>query len=163
MPIPNGTYETTLVSRPALSAILDITEGHVAKLENSGIVVKRERGQYELAASVVNYIRFLRGSKGIQDDDDVIDIKRENALLIRAKRTMIDLEIKEKSGELLNAAQVEVEFEKYINRVKAVLDTIHITCKRMLPELETATIQVIQKAVLDARNAIADSKSYEQQ
>lgn len=79
-----------------------LTVQRVGKLVADGVLKRTKRG-FDLKASVNAYIRFLRSQRGASTKD--YDSARTERM--RGTAALVQLELKEKCGELLPLASVE--------------------------------------------------------
>ncbi len=80
---------------------LAVTPRRVRQLRNEGVLVEKVPGFFELKASVVRYISYLRNGSGNTNLND------ERAMLTRAKREAAEMENDERRGSLHKTADIE--------------------------------------------------------
>lgn len=80
---------------------LAVTPRRVRQLRDEGVLVEKAQGLYELKASVVRYISYLRKGSGNASLND------ERAMLTRAKREAADMENEVRRGSLHRTEDIE--------------------------------------------------------
>ena len=80
---------------------LALTERRVRQLRDKGVLVEKAPGLYELKASVVRYVLYLREGSGNTTLND------ERAMLTRAKREAADMENDVRRGNLHSTEDIE--------------------------------------------------------
>ena len=80
---------------------LALTERRVRQLRDKGVLVEKAPGLYELKASVVRYVLYLREGSGNTTLND------ERAMLTRAKREAADMENDVRRGNLHSTEDFE--------------------------------------------------------
>lgn len=80
---------------------LAVTPRRVRQLRDEGVLVEKASGLYDLKASVVRYISYLRRGSGNTNLTD------ERAMLTRAKREAADMENEERRGNLHRTQDIE--------------------------------------------------------
>lgn len=80
---------------------LAVTPNRVRQLRDEGVLVEKAPGLYELKASVVRYIAYLRKGSGNANLND------ERAMLIREKREAAEMENEERRGNLHKTEDIE--------------------------------------------------------
>ncbi len=80
---------------------LAITSRRVRQLRDEGVLAEKAPGLYELQASVVRYISYLRRGCGNTNLND------ERAMLTRAKREAADMENEVRRGNLHSTEELE--------------------------------------------------------
>ncbi len=100
---------TLIVNTKALADSLEMTQRHVNRLANDGILLKRAPGRYPLYENIKRYIRYIKS--GQADDDEKEATKRyweERALHEAAKRKMAELKLAQLNNQLHDADTVEL-------------------------------------------------------
>ena len=108
-----------IYTRKVIAQILGISERHVRRLTDDGIVEEFSHGHYKLVATVQGYTNYLRSQLGGEDDYNV-----ERARLTRAKREDAEIELRLKRNELHRAADVEFVMGNMLAAFKAKLETL---------------------------------------
>ncbi|MBA4510212.1 hypothetical protein H1057_19600 [Clostridium sporogenes] len=100
--------DSVTVSSSVLSDIFGLTERRVRQLAEEGIIVKIKRGRYDLSSSVRNYIIHLKTNNDLKEDKTKeIDYDMEHALLERARREKVELELAAMRGQMHHSEDVE--------------------------------------------------------
>lgn len=90
-----------LYTSKAVAAWLGLTERRVRQLRDEGVIAEKQPGLYDLQATVLRYITFLRNGSG------KISLNDERAGLTRAKREAAEMENKLRMGELHRTQDIE--------------------------------------------------------
>ena len=80
---------------------LAVTPRRVRQLRDEGVLAEKAPGLYDLQASVVRYITYLRHGSGNTNLTD------ERAMLTRAKREAVEMENEERRGNLHRTDELE--------------------------------------------------------
>src|SRR5215472_2147865 len=86
-------------SRKELADLLDLSGPRITMLTQSGVLTKGRDGTYALRGNVRAYLRFLRSTPG--------DLKQERQRFIQLKADLLDLKLKQQTGELVRRDAVE--------------------------------------------------------
>lgn len=90
-----------LYTSKVVAAWLGLTERRVRQLRDEGVIAEKQPGLYDLQATVVRYITFLRNGSG------KISLNDERAGLTKAKREAAEMENKLRMGELHRTQDIE--------------------------------------------------------
>ena len=115
-----------------LARLLNLTEVRIQQLAKTGVVVKGERGRYDLWASIKGYVGFLqsrnisRPGSGLATTDGVEvvtgeDYQKHRARLYKAKADAAELEAMLLRGRLHDADAVRKVMEDMISASRAKL------------------------------------------
>lgn len=115
-----------------LARLLNLTEVRIQQLAKQGVVVKGERGRYDLWASIKGYVSFLqsrnisRPGSGLATTDGVEvvtgeDYQKHRARLYKAKADAAELEAALLRGRLHDADAVRKVTEDMISSCRAKL------------------------------------------
>jgi phage terminase Nu1 subunit (DNA packaging protein) len=116
-----------------------ITARRVHQLAEDGYLPKAVKNRYVLVPTVQGYIRYLKASlrrggveseSGGEGDDESLDLTREKALLTREQRIAAARNNKIADGELLPAADVEIEIAALIKSFAGFLEVLPFTLER---------------------------------
>ena len=110
-----------LYTAKVLAAYLDMTERNVRMLKDKGIITEYKPGLYQLKPCIVRYINFLRGNS---TDAENLDYQTERAKLTKAKRELVEMDKRARSGELHEAAAVEMIITDMLIRFRQKLMSI---------------------------------------
>ncbi len=91
----------TLHTSKVVADYLAVTPRRVRQLRDEGVLVEKAPGLYDLQASVVRYITYLRKGSGNTNLTD------ERAMLTRAKREAADMENEQRRGNLHRTEDIE--------------------------------------------------------
>ena len=91
----------TLYTSKVVAQWLCLTERRVRQLRDEGVIAEKQPGLYDLQATVVRYITFLRNGSG------KISLNDERAGLTKAKREAAEMENKLRMGELHRTQDIE--------------------------------------------------------
>lgn len=116
----------TAVSVKVIARVLMISERQVQNLANDGIIERTETRRYNLEKAVQGYIQFLKGRTigANKTDDDVADYHTEKARLVKHQADRAELEVKELSGDLLRASEVNQTWYQMVTHCKTRLLSI---------------------------------------
>lgn len=103
------SVESVVVTSSVLADIFQLTDRRVRQLAEEGILSKVSRGRYSLVESVRNYVIHLKTNNDLKEDtkDKEIDYDMEHALLERAKREKVELELAAMRGQMHYSEDVE--------------------------------------------------------
>jgi phage terminase Nu1 subunit (DNA packaging protein) len=120
-----ASEERPQVKSETLAKLCNITTRRVEQLAKDGIMVKRERGLYDLWGSVASYIRFLQEASTNQWGSDSPDLNE-----VRKKK--MELECKRIEFAL------DVEKGKYVRRVDVIEEGFRVgtVLKQVMMRLE---------------------------
>lgn len=143
-----------------LADLFDLTKVRVHQLVTEGIVVKVERGVFDLMESVRGYVRFLKQRKVNQYDtvgDDPGDWQRERARLTRAKADMAEMQAAILKGTVHEAKAVESVWTDHLLACRAKLLSMP---KKLAPRIHgvvklTSIETEIDAAITEALNELA--------
>lgn len=103
------SVDSVVVTSTLLADLFGLTERRIRQLAEEGIIVKVKRGRYDLSTSIRNYIIHLKTNNDLKEDksDKEIDYDMEHALLERAKREKVELELAAMRGQVHHSEDVE--------------------------------------------------------
>jgi phage terminase Nu1 subunit (DNA packaging protein) len=106
-----------------LADLLGVTDRTLRELAERGIVVRQSyRGPYDVAVSIANYCAHLRGvAAGRGGEERVASLTGERARLAAAQADLAAIKIAKERGELLDAAEVEMEWTSVLRSVRSRL------------------------------------------
>lgn len=93
-----------------IANLLKITPRRVQQLSNEGIIPRASRGKYKLITAVWGYIDYLKQLN--LDNNQPDDLKEVNLRIAKHKAALMELEVSEKSGELVKVDQVSASDRK---------------------------------------------------
>jgi len=129
---------------------LDLSARRVRELMQAGIL-KKGGG---LDENRVAYIRHLRSKAG--NGAGNFDLTRERALLARAQREKIELDMEERTGRLLPVEVIREIGVGLVTATRAKLLSVHHRIKQRFPHLEIAIIDEIKRLHTEALEELAD-------
>ena len=143
-----------------LADLFDLTKVRIHQLVTEGIVVKVERGVFDLVESVRGYVRFLKQRKANQWDgngDDAGDWQKHRARLTAAKADMAEMQAAILKGTVHEARAVESVWTDHLLACRAKLLGMP---KKLAPRVHgvaklTAIETEIEAAVTEALNELA--------
>ena len=111
-----------IYTRKIIAQVLDISERHVRRLTDDGVLEEFSHGNYKLLPAVQGYINHLRAQ--VSDDDSTSNYNVEKARLTRLKREDAELDLQIKRNELHRSADVEFIMTNMLIAFKAKLETL---------------------------------------
>ena len=147
-----------------LAKLFNLTEVRVQQLAKLGVVVRNERGKYDLWPSIRGYVRYLQ-DRGITrsgggTDADVVgeDYNRHRARLYKARADAAELEAQLLRGRVHDADAVADVWNDMIANARAKLLPIGRSICGILKSLKTeAEIQDrIDTEVINALNELSE-------
>ena len=105
-----------------LSELLNISGTRIRQLVEEGVIVKLEKGRYDLWSSVEGYIKFLQDRRVNQWDsrsEDQTDLKREQLRRTKEEADKLHLQNERTRGELVELIAVETLTEGMIKAMKS--------------------------------------------
>ena len=103
-----------------ISKLFGISERRVQQLAQEGIIPKPEKNQYELIGSVRSYINYLQQrafGKGAVPQDTHL----ERARLLKAQADMAEIELAERTGQLVTVERIEGDWVAMVTACRAKL------------------------------------------
>lgn len=148
--------QSRIVSTSELAEILGLTDRRIRQLEKAGIIHKLERGKFDLAQAVQQYIAWIKAQAA--ESDEELDLKKEKALLTRANRQKVELELKIMRGELHRSEDVRRVMNDMLGAFRArCLAIPSKAAPRLQGQTDLAVIQdIIKKEVYEALTELAD-------
>ena len=101
-----------LVPLSTILDLFDIGSSRVTQLAEKGVIVREYHGRYDLLKSVKGYVGYLKARPDNQYDDDTEpedgghSANEARRLNVIKKNELLDLQISEKKGNLINRANV---------------------------------------------------------
>ncbi|GEA17753.1 hypothetical protein [Moorella sp. E306M] len=145
-----------IYSTSELAEILGLTDRRIRQLEQAGIISKLSRGKFDLAASVKQYIAWIKASS--TESDEELDLKKEKTLLTRANRQKVELELQIMRGELHRSEDVRRVMNDMLGAFRARCLAIPTkAAPRLQGQTDLAVIQdIIKKEVYEALMELSD-------
>lgn len=109
-----------------LASLFMVTPRRVQQLAADGVVVKgKDRGMYQVRASIQGYIQFLEQSKARPvvpgEEGKQLNLLLEQYRLTKAKADREEMRAAELKGELIHAAQVEDAWQEVLGMLRTRL------------------------------------------
>lgn len=148
------SYPVTTIAK-----LFGISERRVQQLAQDGIIPKPDKNQYELVGSVRSYINYLQQrafGKGVGTQDTHV----ERARLLKAQADMAEIELAERTGELVTVERVETDWLEMVTACRAKLLSIPTKTAYQIAHLENPQeIEKFLKRVI--YEALTEMASYE--
>lgn len=149
------------VTAVELAEYLGLSDRRIRQLEKEGVVVKSQRGRYDLKASVLGYINSVRQQEKRMDASlEKLKISKEATSLQheQLKKRKTELQVREMEKKLHRAEDVEYFWNAMVIAAKSRLAAIPVKCAPLLVAIEDRKeIQaILKREVTDALNEIAD-------
>lgn len=149
------------VTTVELAEYLGLSDRRIRQLEKEGVVIKSQRGRYDLKQSVLGYINSIRQQEKKQGADlEKLKISKEAEGLMheRLKKRITELKVLELEKKLHRAEDVEYFWNAMVIAAKSRLTSIPVKCAPILIGIEDRKeIQaILKREVDDALNELAD-------
>lgn len=149
------------VSEVELAEYLGLSTRRIRQLFKEGVVIKSQRGRYDLKQSVLGYINSIRQLDKKKDADlEKLKISKEAESLMheRLKKRMTELKVQELEKKLHRSEDVEFFWNSMVLAAKSRLTSIPVKCAPLLVGIEDRKeIQsILKREVAEALNEIAD-------
>ena len=139
-----------------LAEILGLSDRRIQQLVKVGAIPKLDRNQYDLAAAIQSYLEFIKLQ--YEDTETELDLKKEKALLTRANRHKVELELKIMRGELHRAEDVERVMNDMLASFRARCLAIPTKAAPLIVGQEDLVIiqDIIKKEIHEALSELSD-------
>lgn len=149
------------VSGVELAEYLGLSDRRVRQLDKEGVVIKSQRGKYDLKASVLGYINSIRQDEKKKDVDlEKLKISREAESLMheRLKKRKTELEVLNLEKKMHTSADVEYFWNAMVLAAKSRITAIPVKCAPILVGIEDRKeIQsILKREVSDALSELAN-------
>ena len=149
------------VTEVELAEYLGLSTRRIRQLFKEGVVIKSQRGKYDLKNSVLGYINSIRQQEKKKDVDlEKLKISREAESLMheRLKKRKTELVVLEMEKKLHRSEDVEYFWNSMVLAAKSRLTSIPVKCAPLLVGIEDRKeIQaILKREVSDALNELAD-------
>lgn len=139
---------------------LGLSTRRVRQLVKEGVVIKSQRGRYDLQKSVLGYINSLRQDEKKQDANlDKLKLSKEATALQheQLKKRKTELQVQELEKKLHRAEDVEYFWNAMVIAAKSRLTSLPVKCAPILVGIEDRKeIQsILKREVAEALNEIA--------
>jgi phage terminase Nu1 subunit (DNA packaging protein) len=149
------------VTEVELSEYLGLSTRRIRQLFKEGVVIKSQRGRYDLKKSVLGYINSVRQQeKRLDDNLEKLKISKEATSLQheQLKKRKTELQVQELEKKLHRSEDVEYFWNAMVLAAKSRLTSIPVKCAPILVGIEDRKeIQsILKREVAEALNEIAD-------
>lgn len=149
------------VTEVELAEYLGLSTRRIRQLFKEGVVIKSQRGKYDLKSSVLGYINSIRQQDKKKDVDlEKLKISREAESLMheRLKKRKTELVVLEMEKKLHRSEDVEYFWNSMVLAAKSRLTSIPVKCAPLLVCIEDRKeIQaILKREVADALNELAN-------
>lgn len=153
--------EVIEVTEVELAEYLGLSDRRIRQLSKSGVVIKSQRGRYDLKASVQGYINSIRqDEKKLDANLDKLKLSKEATALQheQLKKRKTELQVQEMEKKLHRAEDVEHFWNVMALAVKSRLTAIPVKCAPLLVGIEDRKeIQaILKREVTEALNEVSD-------
>jgi len=144
------------IHRSALAAMLDMTERALDEHAKVGHVVRAPQQAYFLFPdSVTAYVKHLKGIAA-QHESGGYSVVVEGALVKKAQRERIELELAEKRGHLVSAEGMIDVFSTLVVDTRTAILSIPARIKAELPHMVASEVEKMKAVV---RETLAELKA----
>lgn len=117
-----------IVTAAELSEKLNVTPRRIQQLVQRGVLPRAKRGQYDLVACAIAYIRFLQeavGAKASTDGDgEQVSTKEQRAKLLSLQVRREEIALAKDESSLMAVADHELVLSSLVIEVKAAVNAI---------------------------------------
>ena len=149
-----------IYTRKVIAQLLNLSERHIGRLTDEGIIEEYSHGYYKLVPTVQGYIQHLRSQISADNEGDYA---LERARLTRIKREDADLDLKRKRNELHHASIVEFILTNSLMAFKAKLETLPhklLPLLMAIPEGKDKTDRILAVLKKSTMEALSELSSY---
>jgi len=140
-----------MATQAEIAEHLDLSDRTVRELKKRGVFGADARGQLDLAACRIAYIRHLReraaGRTSDAAEDEDLDLAKERALLAREQRERIALQNAEERGELVRIADFSSAVLAVLEMTKAKVMRVPAKVAKSDTRLKTRIADAIELAL----------------
>lgn len=153
--------EAIEVTEKELSEYLGLSDRRIRQLFKQGIVIKSQRGKYDLKASVLGYVNSLRDKERTKDETlEKLKISSEAEKLTheRLKKRKTELQVLQIERKLHAQEDVEYFWNTMVLAAKSRITAIPVKVAPLLTGIDDRKeIQsILKREISDALNEIAD-------
>lgn len=147
----SGPFEGELVSPQYLASRMRVSLQRLYQLEPQGIVVRVDRGQFDLWESLGRYIEYLqRGNRGGKkftepepeptesEEGEKLDKEHEQARLYRAKANIAEMDEAERAGRLHDGEAVAMVCNAMLADFRSRILAVPNAVAQVVADLSTA-------------------------
>lgn len=150
-----------LATEADMAALLGVTTTRIRDLAREGIMVKPQRGRYDVAASVKNYASRLReqaARAGRPPADASPEARSAKERLTEAQARLAESKADQAAGKLLDAAEVERAWAGILRDLRAGLLAIPSRVGASLPHLTAHDVATLDRELRAAMEALSDGR-----
>jgi phage terminase Nu1 subunit (DNA packaging protein) len=146
------SYPASIIAR-----LFDLTERRVRQLSDEAVIPKPKDGKYDLAGSIMGYIRYLKkiASKKQPADTEEQQVRMR---ILRAQAATAEMDLKKETGEFMPVDKAISDWKNMILAFKSRMLALpyRIACSVIhLTELHEAE-KVTKKLVYEALDELAE-------
>ena len=147
----------------ALAAHLDLSVAAIAKLAKDGVIVRLDRGAYDMDASRINYIRHLRATAAGRGGVDAVEsLSQERARLAKEQADGHAIKNAALRGEMVSVADVDATWSGIMSDVRAGILAIQSRVQQRVMSLTASDVAAIDAELREVLTALGnDSLSVE--
>ena len=142
-----------------MASLLGVTATRIRELARDGVMVKPQRGRYDVAASVAAYCERLRSvaarSGGRPPADSSPEAATAKERLTLAQAELAEVKLAAARGDLLPAAEVEATWTDAVASTRAALLAVPSRAAARAA-LDRETISILDDEIRLALKALAD-------
>src|SRR3954463_13993908 len=132
------------LTAPELGELFGCDPRAIRSLASRGIMQRTRHGRYKAAESIRAYVVHLREqAAGRIGHDPSIDIVRENALLRRARRRMIEIKYERVSNSLISIDEIREIWGRILVNVRSITIAIPNRAHKALPHLSRQDLNTL--------------------
>jgi phage terminase Nu1 subunit (DNA packaging protein) len=150
-----------------VAAHLDLSGERVRQLVNRGVIpAPAGKAQYDIEASRVAYIRYLRGVAGgqVSAEPSELDAAHERARKDKAQADKTELEVARLKRQVVQWASVEKAWGGMLSRIRAKLLTLPSKIAPLVQASDgeyQSIVEITRRAVSDAMRELSDDPGEE--
>lgn len=149
------------VTEVELAEYLGLSTRRIRQLFKEGVVIKSQRGRYDLKSSVLGYINSIRQQEKKKDVDlEKLKISREAESLMheRLKKRKTELEVLNLEKKMHTSEDVEYFWNAMVLAAKAKITSIPVKCAPILVGIEDRKeIQsILKREISEALSELAN-------
>lgn len=141
-----------------LAKLFNLTEVRVQQLVKLGVVVRGERGRYDLWPSIQGYIKYLQERTGGRSGGDGSDYEKHRTRLYKARADAAELSAQLMNGKMHEAEKVAAVWTEMISAARSKLLALPTRAAGKVMGLsEIAQVKaVLEENVNEALNELSD-------
>ena len=150
------------VSAKALAEWLGVSDRTVRDLADRGVVVRIDRGRYDLKASVCRYASHLRevaASRG--GEDQLLDLTAERARLAKEQADGQAMKNAQLRGDLVAREDVLRGWQDILRKVRSGMLAVTSRVRQRISTIDAAQAAIIDREIRDALEALADGSDHD--